>query len=180
MRLAIVGARGSGKSTLFRAFTGAEPGYGQGPSVSVVRVRDERLEWLRDKYEPKKYTPVALEVSDFPGLPDPGETSGVKLSELAGVEQLPPMETCLSCHDGTSAPGDCATCHQGGRGGTIRTTSSWSPRALPLPARPLPRNRSLEPPAVPAGTVTVDWPSIVGTSTRVPRAASVILNGRSR
>ena len=102
MRLAIVGARGSGKSTLFRAFTGAEPGYGQGPSVSVVRVRDERLEWLRDKYEPKKYTPVALEVSDFPGLPDPGETSGVKLSEL--LAQAREAEGLIICVRGFTDP----------------------------------------------------------------------------
>ena len=84
MRLAIVGAKGSGKSTLFRAFTGstAAPTSADGTNVSVVKVRDERLEWLRDFHKPKKYTPVAVEVFDLPGLPDADETTGMKLSEL--------------------------------------------------------------------------------------------------
>src|SRR5437762_1959300 len=84
MRLAVVGAKGSGKSTLFRAFTGAAPApaSADGTHVAVVKVRDERLEWLRDFYKPKKYTPVAVEVIDFPGMPDSGETTGMKLSEL--------------------------------------------------------------------------------------------------
>ncbi len=84
MRLAIVGSRGAGKSTLFRAFTGDEPipPRPNQPAIAVVRVRDERLEWLRDHHQPKKYTPVAIEVCDFPGLPEPGEIDGAKLSEL--------------------------------------------------------------------------------------------------
>ncbi len=87
MRLAIVGSRGAGKSTLFGAFTGQvpQPKRPNEPAVSVVRVRDERLEWLREHHDPRKYTPVALEVCDFPGLPDAGETSGVKLSELLAL-----------------------------------------------------------------------------------------------
>ena len=87
MRLAIVGARGAGKSTLFRAFTGTEPQPKRPnePAVSVVRVRDERLEWLRDHHNPRKYTPVAIEVCDFPGVPDPAETGGVKLAELLAL-----------------------------------------------------------------------------------------------
>jgi len=102
MRLAIVGALGSGKSTLFRAFTGAEPGFGQGPSVSVVRVRDERLEWLRDHFNPRKYTPVALEICDFPGLPEPSETIGVKLSEL--LAQAREAEGLIVCVRGFTDP----------------------------------------------------------------------------
>jgi len=102
MKVAIVGARGSGKSTLFRAFTGQEPGHGIGPSVSVVRVRDERLEWLRDHHQPRKYTPVAIEVSDFPGLPEPGEMSGVKLAEL--LAQAREAEGLIICVRGFTDP----------------------------------------------------------------------------
>ena len=46
---------------------------------------------------------------------------GVDTIEVATVEHLPSMETCLACHDDTQAPGSCSTCHVSGRGGTIRT-----------------------------------------------------------
>lgn len=45
----------------------------------------------------------------------------VAAKDLATRDDLPSMETCLSCHDGTKAPDDCRTCHLKGRGGTIRT-----------------------------------------------------------
>ena len=102
MKVAIVGARGSGKSTLYKAFTGQDPGFGTGPSVSVVRVRDERLEWLRDHHQPRKYTPVAIEVSDFPGLPEPGEMTGVKLAEL--LAQAREAEGLIFCVRGFTDP----------------------------------------------------------------------------
>ena len=76
MRLAIVGVHGSGKSTLFRAFTGtrsAPPPGGTAAALAVVKVRDPRLERLRDFFRPEKYTPAAVEVLDLPGLPGPGE-----------------------------------------------------------------------------------------------------------
>lgn len=47
--------------------------------------------------------------------------AGVETAQLATVEHLPPMETCLQCHDGFRASDDCTTCHEAGRGGTIRT-----------------------------------------------------------
>lgn len=40
---------------------------------------------------------------------------------IATRDDLPSMETCLSCHDGLKAPNDCQTCHLKGRAGTIRT-----------------------------------------------------------
>lgn len=74
MKIALVGLPGSGKSTLFNALSDKPvpllPGVaGAPPHVSVVQVRDERLEWLRDLYQPKKYTPATLTVEDHPGIP---------------------------------------------------------------------------------------------------------------
>lgn len=86
MRLAVAGVHGSGKSTLFRAFTGASaPAPGGAPgaaALAVVKVRDPRLERLRDMFQPRKYTPAAVEVLDLPGLPGPGEPASDRRSEL--------------------------------------------------------------------------------------------------
>ncbi len=86
MRLALVGARGSGKSTLFRAFTGAAAPAAGGPPgaapLAVVKVTDPRLERLRDLFQPRKYTPAAVEVLDLPGLPGPGDEPDARRTEL--------------------------------------------------------------------------------------------------
>jgi len=74
MKIAQVGLPGAGKTSLFNALVDKPvdllPGVpGAAPHVAVVPVRDERLEWLRDHYEPKKYTPATLTVEDHPGIP---------------------------------------------------------------------------------------------------------------
>ncbi|MCG3135225.1 MAG: Ribosome-binding ATPase YchF [Planctomycetes bacterium] len=111
MRLAIVGALGAGKTTLFRAFTGqtgpqgdAAPS-GAGPAVAVVKVRDPRLETLRERWNPRKYTPIAVTVQDFPGIPDRGETSGMKLGELlAAAREADGLIVCVRAFECDSYP----------------------------------------------------------------------------
>jgi GTP-binding protein YchF len=86
VRLAIVGVRGSGKSTLFRAFTGAASAPASGPPgaapVAMVKVPDPRLRRLREMFQPRKYTPAAVEVLDLPGLPAPGEGAAERKPDL--------------------------------------------------------------------------------------------------
>ena len=72
MRIAIIGLPGSGKSTLFNLLT-QESGptdYSQGnkPRMRTVKVDDARLDRLRDDYSPKKFTPAAYELLDFPAV----------------------------------------------------------------------------------------------------------------
>ena len=74
MKLGIVGLPNVGKSTLFNAITnaGAEsanyPFCTIDPNVGMVTVPDERLDFLRDMYSPKKYTPAVIEFVDIAGL----------------------------------------------------------------------------------------------------------------
>ena len=88
MKVALVGRPGSGKTTLFNALSEKPvpllPGVpGSAPFVSVVQVRDERLEWLRDLFQPKKYTPAAITVEDHAGIPS-GSAKADRRGELFG------------------------------------------------------------------------------------------------
>jgi hypothetical protein len=73
MKIGILGLPGSGKSTLFNLLTESPQGsdHGLPPNKSrmkTIKVRDARLERLRDDYQPKKYTPAGLELLDFPAF----------------------------------------------------------------------------------------------------------------
>lgn len=86
MKIALVGLPGAGKTTLFNALVEKPverlPGVpGSPPHVSVVSVRDGRLDWLRDLYRPKKYTPATLVVEDHAGIP-PGSAKSDRRGEL--------------------------------------------------------------------------------------------------
>lgn len=79
MKIALLGLAGSGKTSLFNAVADTPvpsvPGVVQTDThVQVVKVHDPRLDWLRDLFRPKKFTPAGLELWDPPGLP-PGTTA---------------------------------------------------------------------------------------------------------
>jgi len=52
--------------------------------------------------------------------------AGVDQATLATRDHLPTMATCLGCHNGGQAPGECTTCHLQGDGGRILTTMAWT------------------------------------------------------
>jgi ribosome-binding ATPase YchF (GTP1/OBG family) len=70
MKVGIVGYSGSGKSTVFQWLTGATPDHAkaQHGQVGVARLSDARLDWLSNKFNPRKTTPATLEFLDTPGL----------------------------------------------------------------------------------------------------------------
>ena len=72
MKAGIIGLPGSGKSTLWCFLTGTlegpDPAQIGRLQAKTVRIRDERLERLRDDYQPKKYTPATIELGDFPAV----------------------------------------------------------------------------------------------------------------
>ena len=73
MRIALIGPVQSGKSTLFAACaeTGGSHVDLSRPDqehLAVVKVPDERLDWLAELVRPRKVTPAELEVLDVPGF----------------------------------------------------------------------------------------------------------------
>lgn len=71
LTVALIGFERSGKTTLFNALTGASrpTGYAahSDPHAGVVEAADSRLDQLSALYNPKKHTPAALDLLDFPG-----------------------------------------------------------------------------------------------------------------
>jgi hypothetical protein len=73
MRVALIGPPQSGKSTLFAAIAEAggshvDLSHPNQPHLAVVKVPDERLDWLAGQYKPKKVTHAELEFLDLPGF----------------------------------------------------------------------------------------------------------------
>ena len=104
LKLGIIGLPGSGKSTVFRALTGGiESGEHRGhqdPTLGVVRVEDERLDWLVEYQKPKKITPVHVEYLDIAGITGegkPGTSIGDRV--LAHIRPLDALILCVRFFD---------------------------------------------------------------------------------
>lgn len=90
MRIAFIGPLQSGKSTLFRAVTGQPAaGHHTGEQLAVVKVPDSRLDWLAERYHPKKYTEATIECLDVPGFSQ--ETAA---SQAEFRKSLPSIRKC--------------------------------------------------------------------------------------
>lgn len=109
MKMGILGLPGSGKSTLFNLLAESleEPDFSQPqkPRMKSVKVRDPRLEHLREDYQPKKYTPASLEILDFPGFSgDEKDRSGLA-DLLAPAREVDALLLVLRDFKNPSVPG---------------------------------------------------------------------------
>jgi len=74
MKIGIVGLPTTGKTTLFNLLTGSEEetaGFATGKveaHTGMVKIPDERIDFLAAHYKPKKITPATIELTDVPGL----------------------------------------------------------------------------------------------------------------
>jgi len=85
MKLGVLGLPQSGKSTVFAALTGARGQKGDRPAsradtrIAMVTVLDERVDFLKQLYKPKKTTYTKIEYllpSDMPSSSPSGSEGG--------------------------------------------------------------------------------------------------------
>jgi len=109
MKIGVVGLPNVGKSTLFNALTKnrAEssnyPFTTIDPNIGIVKVSDERVEFLADAYKPKKITYATIEFVDIAGLvrgAASGEGLGNKfLGHIREVDAIVHVVRCFENQD---------------------------------------------------------------------------------
>ena len=106
LKAGIVGLPNVGKSTLFNAITNQHilaenyPFATIEPNVGVVTVPDERMDRLKEMYEPNRFIPTAYEFTDIAGLvkgASQGEGLGNKfLSHIREVDAIVEVVRCFN------------------------------------------------------------------------------------
>lgn len=90
--VALIGFERSGKTALFNALTGAGRPTGFAahaePHAGVVAAADSRLDRLSALFKPKKHTPSALDLLDFPGAGFAGALGGGEAPPMTLLDAL--------------------------------------------------------------------------------------------
>ena len=88
-----MGEAQTGKSSLLALLLAGEGARrGKQEYEAVIPIPDPRLQWLKDRYEPKKTTPATLEFTDLGGDP---RQAGAELSQL--LSAAPEIIKCWQC-----------------------------------------------------------------------------------
>jgi GTP-binding protein YchF len=108
MQIGLVGAKFSGKTTLFNAITGASAPTGQGGVEAhrgIAEIPDSRLDHLTAAYLPRRQVNATVEWVDIPGVPlRPGEANG----SLEHARRMDGLAVVVRCFDGGFGPSDPA------------------------------------------------------------------------
>ncbi|MES1243706.1 MAG: redox-regulated ATPase YchF [Acidobacteriota bacterium] len=93
MQLGILGLPKSGKTTLFNTLTASHQATDKFSSsgqtnLGTATVRDERLEKLRDLFNPKRYMPASVQYVDIPGIKRGESAESLDLAKLKTVDAL--------------------------------------------------------------------------------------------
>lgn len=97
MEVGIIGAPQSGKTTLFTAITGVNPGHEVGKKA-VVKIPDERLEYLTQIFKPKKQVNATINFIDAPPPQSMDTKRGSSSSAFLNfVKQVDSIITVCAC-----------------------------------------------------------------------------------
>jgi GTP-binding protein YchF len=93
VQLGILGLPKSGKTTLFNTLTASNQATDKFSSsaqtnLGTATVRDERLEKLRDLFNPKRYVPATVQYMDIPGIKRGESAESLDLAKLKIVDAL--------------------------------------------------------------------------------------------
>ena len=93
MQLGILGLPKVGKTTLFNILTASDAatdkfGTSDKTHVGIAKVPDQRLNELRELFQPKKFTPATVEYLDIPGLKKGEGQESLDLAKLKAVDAL--------------------------------------------------------------------------------------------